>query len=756
MAAPSLDERFRPVTPGFRIGVDLGGSKIEGAAVDASGVVRLRRRVPTPSGDYGGTISAIVSVVADLERHIGPHASVGIGMPGAISPATGRVKNANSTWLNGRRLQRDLDAALGRPVRLANDANCFALSEAADGAAAGCQIVFGVILGTGVGGGVVVAGRLLVGANAIAGEWGHNTLPAPLADELPGSACYCGRSGCIETFLSGPGMAADHRRHAARDLSAAAIASGAERGDGSCRATLDRYVDRLARSLATVINLIDPDAIVLGGGLSAIGALYDEVPQRWGRYIFSDRVDTRLLAPVHGDFERCSGGGLAVAGGATGMTTLCRDCSTLYPRPPPRGRCEQCASPRLVSHQMLAELPIAHVDCDAFYATVEKRERPELADRPVIVGGGSRGVVLACCYVARLYGVRSAMPMFKALAACPDAEVIRPNMAKYREVGRAVRAEMRALTPLVEPVSIDEAFLDLSGTVALHGAAPAQSLAALARRVEATLGITLSIGLSDSKFLAKIASDLDKPRGFAVLGRSDAPAFFIDKPVSLLWGVGTALQRRLAADGIILIGQLAVLGEHELAARYGRIGVHLARLARGVDDRAVLAHRPARSISAETTLSQDEAATAALAQILWPLCERLSAQLKEASLAAGAVTLKLKTSDFRLRTRSRRLTDPTQLAEIIFRVAAPLLAAEADGAVRFRLIGIGADTLVDARDADLPTLFDDVLGRPRRLERAVDAIRGRLGAAALRRGRGLALGAVPEDSGSRTGRRNRD
>jgi DNA polymerase-4 len=348
------------------------------------------------------------------------------------------------------------------------------------------------------------------------------------------------------------------------------------------------------------------------------------------------------------------------------------------------------------------------------------------------------------------------MPMFKALAACPDAEVIRPNMAKYREVGRAARREMRALTPLVEPVSIDEAFLDLSGTEALHAAVPAQLLATLARRVEATLGITLSIGLSDSKFLAKIASDLDKPRGFAVLARDDAPAFFADQPVSLLWGVGRALQRRLAADGIVVIGQLAALGERELAARYGRIGAHLARLAQGIDDRAVLAHTSARSISAETTLAQDEAAAAALAHILWPLCERVSAQLKEASLAAGSVTLKLKTGDFRLRTRSRRLADPTQLAQTMFSVASPLLAAEADGATFFRLIGIGADMLVDAREADLPTLFDDELGRPRRLERAVDAIRDRLGANALRHGRGLAPTAVPADSASRTGRRNRD
>ena len=435
------------------------------------------------------------------------------------------------------------------------------------------------------------------------------------------------------------------------------------------------------------------------------------------------------------------------------MSALCRDCSALWARPPPGGRCPSCASPRLVAHRRLAELAIAHVDCDAFYATVEKHERPEIADRPVIVGGGKRGVVLACCYVARLYGVRSAMPMFKALAACPDAEVIRPDMAKYREVGRAVRAEMRRLTPLVEPVSIDEAFLDLSGTQALHAAAPAQSLATLARRVEENLGVSLSIGLSDTKFLAKIASDLDKPRGFAVLARDEAPAFFADKPVSLLWGVGAAMQRRLAADGIVAIGQLAALGEQELAARYGRMGAHLARLACGIDERAVLAHAPARSISAETTLGEDLAEAAALARILRPLCERVSAQLKESGLAAGTVTLKLKTSDFRLRTRSRRLADPTQLAETMFRVAAPLLAAEADGGTRFRLVGIGADMLVDAHEADPPGLFDRETGRPRRLEEALDAIRSRLGNEALHRG--TAIGA-PADSTSRTGRGNRD
>src|ERR1044071_4595407 len=253
---------------------------------------------------------------------------------------------------------------------------------------------------------------------------------------------------------------------------------------------------------------------------------------------------------------------------------LCRDCSALACGSADAAmpsRCPKCGSPRVVAHPELADVALAHLDCDAFYATVEKHRRPELADRPVIVGGsGERGVVLACCYVARLYGVRSAMPMFKALAACPDAVVIRPDMATYREIGRAVRAEMRRLTPLIEPLSIDEAFLDLSGTAATHGIAPAQLLAALTRRIEDQFGITASIGLSHNKFLAKLASDLDKPRGFAVIGRAEAKSFLADKPVGWLWGVGGAMQRRLAADGITRIGQLAALEARDLAARYGR------------------------------------------------------------------------------------------------------------------------------------------------------------------------------------------
>ena len=291
----------------YRIGIDLGGTKIEAAALDSERALRLRQRLPTPAHDYDGTIAAIATLVGRIEREMGRAASVGIAIPGTIVVETGLVKNANSVWLNGRPLGRDVEAALGRPVRFANDANCFALSEAADGAAAGCGTVFGVILGTGVGGGIVIGGRVLVGANAIAGEWGHNPLPAPrLPEEWPGPPCYCGRTGCIETFLSGPGMAADHRRHSGailedRALDGPAIVAGAATGDAQCRATLDRYAERLARALAGVINILDPDAIVLGGGLSTMRHLYEDVPRHWGRHVISDTVATRLLPPMHGD-----------------------------------------------------------------------------------------------------------------------------------------------------------------------------------------------------------------------------------------------------------------------------------------------------------------------------------------------------------------------------------------------------------------------------------------------------------------------
>jgi fructokinase len=281
----------------MRIGVDLGGTKIEAVALDDRGALRARRRVPTPRDDYDGTVRAIAGLVAALEEETEERGTVGVGMPGAISPATGLVKNANSTWLIGRRLEEDLARLLERPVRLANDANCFALSEAVDGAAVGARVVFGVIVGTGTGGGVVVDGRVLTGPNAIAGEWGHNPLPWPRADEWPGPACYCGKTGCVETFLSGPGLARDYP---GGGLSPVEIVARAASAEAAAEAAVLRYEDRMARALATVVNVLDPDVIVLGGGMSQIARLYDDVPRRWGAYVFSDRVDTRLVPPRHG------------------------------------------------------------------------------------------------------------------------------------------------------------------------------------------------------------------------------------------------------------------------------------------------------------------------------------------------------------------------------------------------------------------------------------------------------------------------
>jgi len=285
----------------IRIGIDLGGTKIEGVALDDNGCELLRRRMPTPVGDYQGTLAAVAGFVQEIENHTGQHGSVGVGTPGAISHATGRIKNSNSQCLIGKPLREDLAALLGRELRVANDANCFALSEATDGAAAGAEVVFGVIIGTGTGGGLVVHGRVLEGVNGIAGEWGHNPLPWPRDEERPGPLCYCGKRGCIETFLSGPGMARDFAGASGQHLSAAQIVQAAEHGDSECFAVLERYEDRLARALASVINIIDPEVVVLGGGLSNIARLYSSVPRLWGRYVFSDRVDTRLVPAKYGD-----------------------------------------------------------------------------------------------------------------------------------------------------------------------------------------------------------------------------------------------------------------------------------------------------------------------------------------------------------------------------------------------------------------------------------------------------------------------
>ncbi|HEY7609002.1 MAG TPA: DNA polymerase IV [Alphaproteobacteria bacterium] len=415
------------------------------------------------------------------------------------------------------------------------------------------------------------------------------------------------------------------------------------------------------------------------------------------------------------------------------MSALCRDCFALSAAE--ARRCPACGSPRRIAHPELVELGIAHIDCDAFYATVEKRDAPELRDKPVIVGGGKRGVVSAACYVARRYGVRSAMPMFKALKLCPDAVVVRPNMRKYAEVGEQVRQLMLSVTPSVEPISIDEAFLDLRGTERLHKAPPAAALARLVRRIETEIGVTASIGLSYCKFLAKVASEIDKPRGFAVIGRAEARTFLAGQPVRLIWGVGGKFAERLKADGITHIAQLQALDERTLVGRYGVMGSRLYHFARGEDERTVEPEHEAKSISAETTFDTDLSGFADLRRELWPLCEKVSARVKAVGLDGGGITLKLKTAGFKLMTRAAQLDHPTQLAEVLFRAAEPLLRKEAIG-TRFRLIGIGLTHLAPAA-GDQPDLFEPGGNKRARVERAMDAVREKLGRGAIGTGRGI-------------------
>ncbi len=418
-------------------------------------------------------------------------------------------------------------------------------------------------------------------------------------------------------------------------------------------------------------------------------------------------------------------------------TALCRDCGR---RPDAQAlACETCGSERIVRHRELHALAIAHLDCDAFYAAIEKRDRPELREVPVIVGRHHRGVVAACCYLARTYGVHSAMPMFKALKACPDAVVVKPDMQKYEAAGREVRSMMLRLTPLVEPLSIDEAFMDFTGTDTGHRASPARMLAGLARKVEARLSITISIGLSYNKFLAKIASDLDKPRGYAVIGRAEAREFLAGRPVGLLWGVGQALQYRLARDGITQIGQIAGISEKEMVSRYGKIGRQLWSFARGEDERPVNPVREVKSISSETTLAEDLSDPARLRPILRQLSGKVAQRMKKAGVIGRGVTLKLKTSDFRLLTRSRRLEHATCSPEAIYRAGDRLLCGEADGRA-FRLIGIGAHSLTSAdtlHQGEGDLFGADPAGGPgdAPVEEMLDEIREKFGPRSVVRGR---------------------
>ena len=413
----------------------------------------------------------------------------------------------------------------------------------------------------------------------------------------------------------------------------------------------------------------------------------------------------------------------------------CRDC--FHGWSGVVARCPVCRSERVVSHPRLFDLSIVHIDCDAFYASIEKRDRPDLIAQPVIVGGGKRGVVSTCCYVARTYGVRSAMPMFKALKLCPHAVVIKPRMDLYVQEGRRIREMMQALTPLVEPVSIDEAYLDLSGTQALHGAAPAISLMRLQKRVEQELGLGISIGLASNKFLAKTASEADKPRGFFVLSIDEAPEYLADKSVRVIGGVGAQFEKKLNSDGIRTVGDVQKIDIKTLVRRYGEGGLWLHNCAFGRHERKVDPAGERKSVSAETTFNEDISDPRTLEDILWRLSERTADRAKDSGVEGRVVTLKLKSHDFRTITRRVSLGEATQLAQVIFRAAKPMLAREAIGQ-RFRLLGVGISDLVDAK-GDALDLADPQSLKRAKAERAADKAREKFGDAAVMTGRGARI-----------------
>lgn len=415
------------------------------------------------------------------------------------------------------------------------------------------------------------------------------------------------------------------------------------------------------------------------------------------------------------------------------MQSLCRDCFRTGDDQP--RRCPACGSMRVVRHEELARLGMAHLDCDAFYASVEKRDRPELRDVPVIVGGGVRGVVTTCCYIARMSGVRSAMPMFKATRLCPQAVILKPDFQKYRTESKRIFGKVRDLTPLVQGLSLDEAWMDLSGTERLHGAPPAVTLARLQAEIEAEIGLTVSIGLAPNKFLAKIASDLDKPRGFSVVGEAEAVSFLAGKPVGIMPGVGPVMVASLEKAGYRTVGDIAAADLRDLADRFGAHGLQLHRLALGQDSRPVSPNEARKTISAETTFNNDLIAVEALEDRLWPLCEKVARQLRAEGIAGRVAHLKLRTPDFRIVTRRRTLAMPTQTARTLFGVARELLAAERPGTA-YRLIGAGLSDFSPADEAGAD-LFADDERRALRGETAVDALRARFGKAAVVTGRAL-------------------
>ena len=416
------------------------------------------------------------------------------------------------------------------------------------------------------------------------------------------------------------------------------------------------------------------------------------------------------------------------------MPALCRDCLSEVTD---TRRCPQCGSLRIVRHDELFELSIAHMDCDAFYASVEKRDNPELADKPVIIGGGRRGVVSTACYVARIRGVRSAMPMFQATKLCPDAVIVKPRMSVYAETSRQIRALMDELTPSVEPLSLDEAFMDLTGTAKLHGAPPAVMLARLVNRMKEEIGVTGSIGLSHNKFLAKVASDLDKPQGFAVIGKAETDAFLHDKPVRMIWGVGPAAQEGLERAGIHTFSDLLRWDQQELTDRFGSMGYRLWHLARGQDRRKVSARQPVKSISKETTFFEDTSSIELLDGHIWRLSGQVADRAKAKGKAGRVVTLKLKRANFSLISRRISLRDATQMADTIYQTARGLFDQVGDQGP-YRLIGVGISDIVDESAADLSAdLLDPRAAKRRKAERATDAIRKRFGSDAIQKGRAM-------------------
>lgn len=417
------------------------------------------------------------------------------------------------------------------------------------------------------------------------------------------------------------------------------------------------------------------------------------------------------------------------------MSALCRDCLAMLAEPAVK-RCPHCHSVRIRRHEELEQLSIAHLDCDAFYAAVEKRDRPELRDKPVIIGGGKRGVVSTACYVARSFGVRSAMPMFKALKACPQAVVIHPNIGKYAQVAREVRAKMEALTPLVEPLSLDEAFLDLTGTERLHKQCPARTLTELALTIEREIGITVSVGLSYNKFLSKVASELDKPRGFGLIGKKEAVSFLAGQPATILPGVGPRMAQALGKAGIVSIGDLQRAELKELIVKFGTTGQWLHNLSWGRDTRAISPDGDRKSISAETTFDSDLGEAATLQKILWSLCEKVHARCRAQESGGRTITLKLKTSDFKTITRRCQAPRPTQSADVIYECGLNLLRPEL-GAAQYRLIGIGLSDLIEAQACDQSDLFSEAPRKKLSAERAMDVVRQKFGAKAIAKGRSL-------------------